>query len=143
MVPAIHAQSCEIKDGLFSKLSSCKGKPIGLCIYCGRAFCGEHGEIRDAGEEICTRKNCIAKRDDLVVHMEYRSLVAAQNETGTCGIPNCTHKPDGECARCRAFFCLGHLDTREETVGRGINQKRQMATMCGHCWDRRPIWNRM
>jgi hypothetical protein len=37
---------------------------------------------------------------------------------------------------------MSHLDTREETVGTGMQQMRQMATLCGHCWDRRPIWSR-
>ena len=142
-MPTIHATTCEIKEGFLKKFSSCKQRPVGLCIYCGRAFCGDHGELRDQGEEICSRKNCIAKRDDLVTHLEYRALVVAQNQqTGTCGIPGCSHKPDGQCARCRAYFCLGHLDTREETVGTGYQQIRQMATMCAHCWDRRPIWTR-
>jgi hypothetical protein len=141
-VPTIHATACEIKEGFFSKFSSCKEHPVGLCIYCGRAFCAEHGEVRSEGEEICYRKNCVAKRDDLVVHMQYRALVTAQNETGTCGIPSCQHPPDGQCSRCHAYFCLSHLDTRQETIGSGLQQVRQMATMCGHCWDRRPIWSR-
>ncbi len=141
-VPHIHAKTCEIKEGFLSKFSGCKETPIGLCIYCGRAFCANHGEARGVGEEICSRKNCVAKRDNLVVHMEYRAIVVAQNETGTCGIPDCSHAPDGQCGRCRAYFCLSHLDTREESVGQGVRQIRQMATLCGHCWDRRPIWNR-
>ena len=141
-VPHIHATACEIKEGFFSKFSGCKGTPAGLCIYCGRAFCAEHGEVRGAGEEICIRKNCIAKRDDLVVHMQYREQVEARNQTNSCGVTECQHPPDGQCGRCRAYFCLNHLDTREETVGSGMQQVRQMATMCGHCWDRRPIWTR-
>jgi hypothetical protein len=23
-----------------------------------------------------------------------------------------------------------------------MQQVRQMATLCGHCWDRRPVWSR-
>jgi hypothetical protein len=24
-----------------------------------------------------------------------------------------------------------------------MQQVRHMATLCGHCWDRRPVWSRM
>lgn len=142
-MPAIHATACEVNEGFLSRFSRCKGRPVGLCIYCGRAFCRDHGEVRDHGEEICCRKNCVAKRDDLVIHLEYRALMVAQNQTGTCGLPTCSNAPDGQCSRCRAYFCLTHLDTREETVGSGYQQIRRMATMCNHCWDRRPIWSRV
>ncbi len=142
-MPAIHAKSCEIKEGLISKFSGCKEKPIGLCIYCGRAFCANHGVVQDDKQEICSRKNCVAKKEDLLVHLAYKATMAVENERGLCGVPSCNVKPDGQCGRCKAFFCLRHIDTREETVVHGRAQIRQMATLCGHCWDRRPIWSRM
>jgi hypothetical protein len=116
---------------------------VGRCIYCGRAFCGDHGELRDEGQEICSRKNCVAKRDDLVIHLHYVALVNRDNDAGVCGQRGCDEKPEGECGRCRGFFCTRHLDTREETVNRGRARVSQMATMCLHCWARRPIWTRM
>ncbi len=57
----IHSPTCEIKkEGLFSGFSSCKEKPAGLCVYCGRAFCAKHGEHLSDGSEVCTRKSCVA-----------------------------------------------------------------------------------
>jgi len=144
-MPHIHAATCEVKkEGILSKFSSCKAKPVGLCIYCGRAFCPDHGDISGGHEkEVCSRKFCIAKREDLVSHLQYVAVVNQQNATGSCGISNCSRKPDGQCGRCKAYFCIPHLDTREETVGTGMQQMRQMATMCDHCWDRRPIWSKL
>lgn len=142
-MPHIHAAACEVKEGFMSRFSRCKEKPIGMCNYCGRAFCAEHGEVQTDGQEICFRKNCLAKRDDLVAHLQYRALVAKENEAGLCGVPACTEKPDGQCGRCRAYFCMRHIDTREESLMQGRAQVRQMATLCYHCWERRPIWTRL
>ena len=141
-MPHLNADSCEIREGFWSRFSACKEKPVGRCIYCARAFCATHGELRDDGEEICGRKNCVAKRDDLARHLQYVAVVTGFNEAGACGQPGCQNPPDGQCGRCRAFFCLRHLDTRDETVTRNGGRIARMATLCAHCWARRPIWNR-
>ena len=142
-VPSLNATTCEIKKGFFSTFLGCKGQPVGLCIYCGRAFCAAHGEVQSGGQEICSRKNCLAKRDDLVIHLHYVAVVQGFNESGACGQPGCHERPDGQCGRCRAYYCGRHLDTREETVSQGRGRISQMASMCPHCWQRRPIWTRM
>jgi hypothetical protein len=75
--------------------------------------------------------------------MRYKDFVIGRNGSGRCGRPDCDHLPEGQCARCRAYFCYRHLETHEEVTGRGLEQVSRLATLCAHCWERRPIWTRM
>ncbi|HLF79039.1 MAG TPA: hypothetical protein VJB57_16280 [Dehalococcoidia bacterium] len=130
---------CEVKSGLFR----CKQHAAGLCQYCGRPFCAKHGERHADGQEICHRRFCVEKRDDLVKHLVYKEVVDQRNQAERCGIEGCGSSPSGQCVRCRGFFCSRHVEGREERIQ--VNQVLvpQLASLCQHCFVRRPIWLRM
>jgi hypothetical protein len=130
---------CQVQTGFFK----CKEQPVGICQYCGRAFCARHADLLEDGQEVCSRKFCVAKRQDLAKHLAYKDVVVARNETRQCGIEGCDRGVQGQCSRCKGFFCGRHVDSREETVLEGQVRVSQMATLCKHCWARRPIWVRM
>ncbi len=115
---------------------------IGLCQYCGRLFCAKHGEILDDGQEVCSRKFCVAKRDDLVVHLVYKDAVQRRNDAGRCGFEGCNAALGAECMRCKGSFCELHVHGREEMIMQNSVRVPRMATLCRHCWVRRPIWLR-
>jgi hypothetical protein len=133
--------SCELKTGLLGRL--CGGEAVGLCQYCGRPFCKRHGEVQEDGQEICSRKFCVAKRDDLLVHLVYKDAVTARNEGEMCGIDRCRGELSGQCIRCRGFFCVQHVEGREEKIYENQVLVTQVASLCHHCWERRPIWLRL
>jgi hypothetical protein len=136
---AIAIGTCQIKKGLFS----CARDAAGVCIYCGRPFCESHGVRLEDGQEICSRRFCVAKRDDLVVHLAYKEAVSKRNEQRQCGLDGCAHVVAGRCVRCSGYFCGKHVDAREEAIFEGPVKVRRMATLCHHCHARRPIWLRM
>jgi hypothetical protein len=130
---------CEVKTGLFR----CKQASTGRCQYCGRPFCARHGEVHDDGQEICSRRFCIEKRDDLVKHLVYKDIVDRLNQEDLCGIEDCGASPSGQCVRCRGFFCARHVEGREEKIYQNQVLVPQLASLCLHCWVRRPIWLRL
>jgi len=138
MATRVRTVTCQAKGGLFR----CKGTAIGLCQYCGRHFCEQHAELVEDHQSVCSRRNCVAKRRDLVKHLAYKEAVFARNAAKHCGIEDCRHSPEGVCARCRGFFCGRHAETRDEVILVNGVRTTRMATLCRHCWDRRPIWTR-
>jgi hypothetical protein len=130
--------ACEVKSGWFK----CKSEAIAYCQYCGRPFCGNHG-VAEEGMEVCSRKFCVAKREDLAKHLKYKALVDERNAGGLCGIENCDLGTQGQCVRCKGHFCGLHVEPREEPILHNKVRVTQMATLCAHCLERRPIWIRM
>jgi len=130
---------CEVKSGLFK----CGDAAVAACVYCGRHFCEKHGVIRDMGEEICDSKNCAAKREDLDRHMVYKESVLAFNRERVCGLEVCVEEWMHQCSRCKGFFCNSHVERREMMVtDEGIRAER-LVLVCRHCWERRPIWEKV
>ena len=132
-------KTCQIKSGLFR----CEDEAGGLCQYCGRQFCPKHGVFLDEGQEVCNRKNCVAKREDLVRHLSYKGIVTARNEAAQCGAYGCGDTLSDQCARCKGYFCTRHVDAREEIIVENKLRLPRMSTLCRHCWERRPIWTRV
>src|SRR3970040_1966040 len=95
---------CEVKGGFFR----CKQAGAARCIYCGRPFCTQHGVILEDGQEICSRKSCVAKREDLVVHLAYKAVVDERNQTRRCGLDGCKAGMTGEGGSSPGFFCEKH-----------------------------------
>ena len=130
--------TCQVRKVLFR----CWTEPAGTCQYCGRSFCARHGERLEDGQEVCSRKFCVAKRHDLVRHLAYNEIVSARNEARCCGLEGCERTLAGQCSRCRGLFCSRHVEAREEPVLENRVRVTRMATLCQHCWARRPIWLR-
>jgi hypothetical protein len=121
----------------------CTRPAAGTCQYCGRAFCSDHGILVDDGQEICGRSRCQHKRVDLEKHLRYKAVVRQRNADGQCGVPGCQTRPGGQCSRCRAFFCDRHLADHDLWVREGRVWVRFPASMCEHCWRRRPLWSQL
>ena len=118
-------------------ISQCGAEATAQCVYCARPFCRRHGFILDDGHEICTRKNCVAKKEDLERHLEYKAFVLQRNRGRLCGIEICVEEFVAQCRRCQGYYCRGHLLLSEEVAPEG-----QPSTECRHCRERRPIWTR-
>ena len=121
-------------------LHHCHGATVGLCQYCGRPFCPEHGELLDQGQEVCRRPLCRKKLADLPVHQGFVSLVSSRNAQALCGLPNCAHEPWGQCSHCEALFCRSHLHPRLRTVRRESVTVTEPVSLCDHCWQRHQLW---
>jgi len=132
-------QVCELR-----RLVGRCGRPVaGTCQYCGRAFCSGHGALLGDGQEICSRSRCQHKRVDLERHLLYKAFVRERNAGGRCGMPGCESGPSGQCSRCRGFYCGRHLADRHVSVRQGRAWVQQPASMCDHCWQRRPLWSQL
>lgn len=130
--------SCQVKGGLFK----CGDAATAMCVYCGRPFCERHGVIGTDGEEVCDSKNCVAKREDLARHLVYKAAALELNRARRCGLDVCVEEFAGQCSRCKAYFCRGHVELREMMVtDEGVRAER-LVLVCKHCWERRPIWER-
>ena len=130
---------CQVKGGLFG----CKSQAQAVCQYCGRPFCKDHGVVLPDGQEICSRKFCVAKKEDLERHLAYRTEAQERNRSRLCGIVSCKNDLLGQCARCKAFFCRQHVEPRRETILENQVRVPQIASLCHHCWARRGIWLRV
>jgi hypothetical protein len=129
---------CQIK-GL---LTRCGAPAIGFCQYCGRYFCADHGALLEEHQEVCHRKPCVAKREDVARHLVYRAQVYQRNTTRLCGVFECKDAPASQCSRCLGYYCSRHTEMREDTpTVNGVPISRRVS-LCHHCWLRRPIWQR-
>jgi hypothetical protein len=134
-------ETCQVKTSLFA---TCGDEKAAVCQYCARRFCQRHGSVfaDDEGirQEVCTRKVCVAKRDDLLRHYLYRDAVSRRNDRRACGIETCAADLAAQCVRCKGLFCEDHVRKREETVFENQVKVPRLANLCQHCWARRPIW---
>lgn len=118
-------------------LTACGSRATAQCVYCGRPFCPRHGEAMPDGYEVCTRKNCVAKKEELALHLMYKESVFLRNREWLCGIEVCVREVATQCRRCRGYFCRVHLKMAEDVV-----PENQPSTECHHCRERRAIWER-
>jgi hypothetical protein len=95
------------------------------------------------GQEICGRSRCQRKRVDLEGHLRYKAVVRRRNADNQCGLPGCQAGPGGQCSRCRGFFCNRHLADHDLWAREGRAWVRLPASMCEHCWRRRPLWSQL
>ena len=121
-------------------LSSCGAEAEGTCVYCGRSFCKNHGVFLPNGEEVCSRKNCVAKRDDLARHLEYKDAVLVRNRQRLCGIDGCSNQFAGQCARCKGYFCNKHAEPADDPALDDETRITAPPRVCRHCQVRRAIW---
>jgi hypothetical protein len=131
-------ETCRIK----SLFGACGAEAVARCQYCNRSFCARHGVVLDDGQEVCSRKECVAKREDLERHLLYKDAVRRLNEANACGVPGCQGEIEAQCVRCKGLFCASHVRRREEQVLENQVRVSRMATTCRHCSARRAIWVR-
>ena len=137
----VTGKTCNLKSGFRRRV--CGETAVGLCQYCGRTFCRDHGVTQADAQQVCSRKVCAAKLADLAVHLEYRAAAEARNEAGACGFEGCRAPIANQCIRCQVFYCLNHAFGQEETLLDHNVRVRRIASLCRHCAARRSIWSRL
>lgn len=130
--------ACQL-GGRFSK---CKAAAVETCQYCGKSACQQHLYYREGHEAVCTRKPCRAKHDDIQLHLQYKADVAKLNQSGLCGVPDCSPHPAFECSLCRGKFCSNHIRSRMYPFNNGYTVIDRPASVCDHCWARRKLWRK-
>lgn len=131
--------TCQI-GRLFSR---CRLAAVAVCQFCGRNFCGDHGERFPNGDEVCIRPLCLEKQADLASHLEWRTHAVDRSNRGFCGMPECEGFRWGQCSKCEALFCERHLHDRNERIRHGIVTFSRPASMCDHCVIRNKLWSRL
>jgi hypothetical protein len=96
----------------------------------------------EEGEEVCDRKNCVAKREDLARHLLYKETVLERNRGRLCGLEVCVDQFASQCTRCRGYFCTRHVFIAPDSVNEGHPIPDRPPIVCRHCHERRPIWLR-
>lgn len=123
-------------------LSRCHQPATGVCQFCGRSFCAEHGARYEDDNEVCCRPVCQEKRADLAAHIEWKARAVDRSNRGFCGMPDCDEGRWGQCSKCLAVFCERHLQDRAERVRHGSIVYTRPASMCDHCAARNKLWSR-
>jgi hypothetical protein len=90
-------------------------------------------------QQVCFRKPCVAKRDDLAAHTVHREAVRSRNLARQCGIEGCDGGIETQCRPCRGYYCVRHTEVR---TGESPDGASGSQFYCEHCWKRRPIWQR-
>jgi hypothetical protein len=134
----VRGRVCEV-GGRFSR---CHFEAADSCQFCGRFFCAQHLYFREGHEAVCTRKQCQAKQDDMVIHGEYRAGVEQRNRARLCGLEECETRPDFECSLCQGHFCDVHVRSRMYPFNNGYSTVDRPASVCDRCWRRRKLWRR-
>ncbi|MEX2230103.1 MAG: hypothetical protein WEB13_10750 [Dehalococcoidia bacterium] len=118
------------------------GRPaVGQCVYCGERFCADHGLRGEDYIEVCDRRACRAKLDDVHSHLRWRDTAAQSNRLSVCAQDECGDRMEHRCQRCRLMFCETHLRDRV-VLDRSFDPPRRMpALLCAHCMARREIWD--
>ena len=126
---------------LGGRFSRCTEAPQHRCQYCGRHFCARHSHYVEGYEAVCSRKRCVRKQEDLVVHLEYKRRVTSQNRSAICGEEGCRAvRPAFQCSLCHGHFCPDHLRERMYRFSEGWVGIDRPVSICRHCWARRKIW---
>ncbi len=119
----------------------CARPAVGQCVYCGERFCAEHGVRGEDYIEVCRRRTCQLKFQDVQQHQAWRERAAVSNRTSVCATEECEERMAHRCERCRLMFCGEHLRPRT-VVEHGADGSRQVTVLlCPHCMARRGLWD--
>jgi hypothetical protein len=110
-------------------------------VYCGELFCETHGERGEDYLEVCHRKACQAKWQDVQSHHEWIERVRGANRVAVCAQELCEERMQHQCQRCRLMFCNRHLHP-QTIVDRLYDPPRRVSLLlCPHCTARRELWD--
>lgn len=119
---------------------SCGLAAAGQCVYCGEPFCADHGTRGEDYIEVCARRTCRAKFDDVQAHQTWRARSAHANRTSVCADPTCSERMQHRCQRCQLMFCAEHLRD-QRILDRSFDPPRRVPVLlCAHCIARRSLW---
>lgn len=133
---------CSFRSGGFIIRRSCGNAATGQCVYCAEHFCGEHGTHGEDYYEVCRRRKCRAKWEDLAAHKEWVARHYHDNLAGYCAADECEEALEIPCERCQLRFCLPHVrpTTVKEVELMGGESIRSLM-LCPHCEARRKLWD--
>ena len=131
-------QTCAYGNGFLRR--GCGRQAVTDCVYCARPFCEGHGKRADDYMDVCARKRCREKLQDMRAHKEWRERVEVSNRISVCANEECGARLRHECSRCRLLFCEEHV--KEQRVKDNSQQPAPevLALICAHCSGRRKIW---
>ena len=132
------SQQCTYGGGFLRR--GCGRAAVTDCVYCARPFCDEHGERLPQYMDVCARKGCQRKRDDLDAHTAWKERAEPANRVSVCADEDCDTRMRHQCSRCRLLFCADHvreMRVRDTTRNPPADVK---AAVCTHCARRRKIW---
>lgn len=134
--------TCTFRIGNLLRRRDCGSEPIGQCVYCGGAFCDEHGVVGEDYYQVCGRDRCQAKWQDIADHKDWVALHYHDNLAGYCAAEQCDEALDISCERCSLRYCQQHVraTTVRETDLVGTELIHQLL-LCPHCADRRALWD--
>jgi hypothetical protein len=119
---------------------ACGREAITSCVYCGEPFCANHGDRGPDFQDVCHRRPCSAKKEDLEVHVQWRRQVSAANNVSMCAQPECAERMRHSCSQCRLLFCDEHVHERDLKDSRVQPARKVRLLVCAHCFERRKIW---
>ena len=120
---------------------ACGRDAVGVCVYCGEPFCGDHGTLHPDFYEVCHRRTCVAKFADVQAHHSWLEAHANANSTAMCAHDGCQERMQHSCQRCRLRFCDEHLLDRTVTEHGLDGTVRIVQLLCPHCASRRTLWD--
>jgi hypothetical protein len=130
--------ACSIPLGFLRR--PCGREAVSACVYCGGAFCANHG-VRGADyQDVCKRRACAAKLEDLQEHLVWRGQVSHANNVSMCAEPDCAERMRHACSQCRLLFCDAHVAERDLKDTRVLPARKMRLLVCAHCFGRRKIW---
>ena len=136
---AVNAQICGFGSGFLRR--GCRRDAITDCVYCGRRFCGEHGERAEDYMDVCAGKRCQEKLHDVREHAQWRRRVSEANRVSVCAVEGCVERLRHQCSRCRLLFCPEHIREREIADHSVQPPAKVLAAVCTHCLARRKLWD--
>lgn len=132
-------QPCTFGGGLFRR--ACGAPARYACVYCGQPFCEQHGDRGVDFTDVCHRRQCQAKVEDLAVHLQWKRDAGRFNEVAVCANEGCNERMRHQCSQCRLLFCVEHLEERQVTSRLTDPPSRILVVICEHCKARRQLWD--
>ena len=120
---------------------ACGAPPVGQCVYCGEPFCERHGELGADHHEVCSRSSCRTRYADVQRHLAWVAQCRPRNDISMCAEDGCMERMAHQCQRCHLRFCEAHMRASDIVDRLQHPPRRMRLLMCGHCIDRRRIWN--
>lgn len=133
------ATSCEHGGGFLR--GSCGRAAVAECVYCGKAFCEEHGEQGEDYTNVCGRKTCLKKAIDVIQHLAWKRHAYEFNRVSVCAHEGCEERMGHMCSRCKLQFCHNHVKEHMVVNHSTRPPRKELTIICFHCRDRRALWD--
>lgn len=130
--------TCTYPTGMLRR--ACGRDGVTSCVYCGEPFCEVHGDRGADYQDVCHRRACAAKQQDLETHTSWRRHVAIANEISICAELECGERMRFSCSQCRLLFCDVHVSEHDVKDTRVQPPQKVRVLVCSHCVQRRRVW---